>query len=217
MPQLEKYNPPEEYVRFLRVTHILLPSIAASFVMFAIYLLATHYDKDDTFRAVMALLSALAILVPDYLAYINTRKDIISPTVVGIGGNILALALVLNGIGALGFYRTLDHYDLVLHFINPLFGAWVISIIIASYLRKHRKYSLLRVHFWTALVVTTLMLLWELWEFSGDTFFGTSMFGQVGERFDTELDLAAGMLAICVVILFNQLLLNRILKWINHL
>lgn len=203
-------------VSIKRIIPILNIFIALGFLAFSVYLFAFGEFKDDTFRAYMAAVSAALSLMPTFIYHTTDWKKHISYHAMNMAEMLTAFLLVLNGLGALGFYRTTQYYDLALHIINPFFITIVLSILIAEYLQSRKKYSLLRVQMWAVIAVFGSVFLWEIWEFWGDQVFGTEMFGQDGEWYeDTISDVLGGFLGIAAALFFNTFYLKYLLSWLH--
>ena len=199
-----------------RIPQLLNIAIALGFLVFSVYLFAYGTLEDDQFRAYMAAVSAALSLMPTFIYHTTDWKKYVSYHAMNYVEMMVALLLVLNGLGALGFYQTIQYYDLALHIVNPLLGTLVIAILIGEYLQSVKKYRLIRVQLWTALSIFTFMCLWEVWEYWGDVIFGTAMFGQNGEwYFDTLSDIVGGICGSIAALLLNIKYLNPLLSWLN--
>lgn len=193
-----------------RLSLLYISASSVGFVVFGFYLL--HTD-DNLFRVVMAFFSPFFIFAPRVLCRYVLQMQFISQRMLAVLEMLIAFMLSLNGIGALGLYLETQYYDLFLHFLNPFLIAGIISILIGSYGRYSASYQLSRVQHFFIFFTMILLIGWEIWEYAGDQLFGTQMFGQPGEEYDTITDLGAGMLSMSVVYYINNKYLNRLLLW----
>lgn len=200
-----------------RIPRLLNIGLSLGFVIFSGYLFAYGNMEDDQFRAWMGTLCAGIMLLPTLIYYSTSWKHYITYDAMNMAEMMLDILLVLNGIGSLGFYRTLEYYDFILHIVNPLLGTWVIAILIGEYLQATRKYSLLRVQTSTLCTIIGFIIAWEAWEFFGDQLFGTEMFGQNGEWYiDTLSDIIAGVAGMTISLILSRKYLDSLLTWLNN-
>jgi hypothetical protein len=193
-------------------TNLLTIGTASGFIVFSVYL----YALGETFRPTIGMVCALVIALPRALYHMSIWKPHVPPRAVALGEIALITLLLLNGFGALALYTVTRYYDFFLHAFSPFFGSAALSILIGSYLHSKKKYSLLFVQKIVIPVVLLLIIIWELWEYAGDLVFGTQMFGQNGERYDTYYDIAAGFAVMIAVLIFNRLFLKSIVLWIHR-
>lgn len=116
----------------------------------------------------------------------------------------------------LGFYVILTFWDKIIHFSSGVLGA-VYSVIFLHLMAKKYHFTLpisLRAVI-VSTVGATVALLWEIIEFSNDTFFGSHM--QLSNA-DTMTDLIngfAGAVLVVLVLAWQQKKLGR--TWLDHL
>lgn len=153
----------------------------------------SSYDGSDLFRAVMGTLSAAVIALPFYVHMNTGLRTKIASRERGMLEIVLVAILTSNGLGALGFYRSLQYYDLVLHFCIPIAFGFGTSVVLRGI---YTKWSALRVAVIACVITFVCIFAWEGYELLGDTLFGTAMLGQEGEELDTLYDIGAGIVAL---------------------
>lgn len=193
--------------RLSRIGYFLSRAGALIFMGFSVWLLQRHvngtsWDGDDLFRAVMAAISAALMVAPLFIHMRTKWRERITGSERGIFEILLAIMLAGNGIGALGFYRSLQYYDMALHFFYPILSGVCVAILLHGLYRQKITPNQLALR--TISTIAFLVLLWEGYEWSGDTFLGTQMLGQEGEQFDTVYDVLAGMLALVPIFLISK-------------
>jgi hypothetical protein len=112
---------------------------------------------------------------------------------------LLIINLVINGWGALGWYRTLQHYDDFVHFATPAMITWGCGMWYTARIALRKQMQTLpKRAWWILLFALTICLLWEPIEFYGDQLLGTQTYGQAGQVYDTWYDLLMDMLGVIV-------------------
>lgn len=140
------------------------------------------------FMGMMALFSALLIILPNLI--FKPLNDSLKQKVLENFNRVLIVILLLNGLGALGFfqlYKVGFEYDKFLHFAVSFLSI----IIIADFCHKWYKFTFLKSLVSAAALVIIGGFLWEFFEFFGDRFFKTEMLGYYGKFIakDTVWDL----------------------------
>lgn len=181
------------------------------FLGFAVWLLQRHvtgasWDGDDLFRAAMSTLSAFLLGLPLYFHMYTEWKNRITGNERGVIEVLMAIMLAGNGIGSLGFYRSLQYYDMGLHFFFPILTGICIAIVLNGWFQNRVDPSQIAVR--TVSIIALCVLLWEGYEWTGDTFLGTAMLGQNGEELDTVYDIIAGVIAL-IPIYFASIFIAR--------
>ena len=115
----------------------------------------------------------------------------------------LTAALALNALGELCFYPLYRYgieYDKMIHFAN----SFLFVAALTSFYEKWHNLNLGRALKIAAIVVFVGGLLWEVFEFSSDLFFKTSVFGVYGQfrGADTIFDVASDLLGLTAGLIF---------------
>lgn len=129
---------------------------------------------------------------------------------------LLIVNLVINGWGALGWYRTWYHYDDFVHFATPAMITWGCGMWYTARIALRKQMTMLPKRAWLILLFAlAISLLWEPLEFYGDQLLGTATYGQDGQVFDTWYDVlmdALGVLAGWFVFLHTRI---PVLRWVQ--
>lgn len=171
------------------------------------------YTVDDTlFRTVVGALCTLVLFVPRVLF----KKTFLGHELKGGALAFLETAwwvvLGLNALGSLSFYRSTQYFDMVLHFVDPLIAACVFSLVIAAWESHDGDYEQSHVRYMSLATAFVMIFLWEAYEYYGDVWFGTKMFGQDGEELDTLYDIIAGFFGLLVAAPLIRRYSGRFLK-----
>lgn len=147
------------------------------------------------FMAMAAFVSAFLIILPP-LIY-KTRNDLKKQQLLNFLQISLIIVLVLNCLGALGLfqlYKTGFEYDKFIHFLVSFISMVVICCFGLQWYEWGFKKSVVL----AIILVFIGGIVWELFEFLGDTFLGTQMHGHYGEFIvkDTALDMIFNALGI---------------------
>lgn len=129
------------------------------------------------FMAVIAFISAFLIVLPRLI--FKTNNDFKKQQSLNFLQAGLIIILTLNGLGALGFFQLYKigfGYDKLLHFITP----FIFMIVFSHFGFQWYEWSLKKSVVSAAILVFMGGFVWELFEFLGDTIFGTQMLGQYG-------------------------------------
>jgi len=127
---------------------------------------------------------------------------------------LLALAMILSWIGAFGPYRWGFGYDSFVHFTATLITAVMISAFVYALSPAARKNN-------TALIVIVLIVAMfagvvnEMFEKYGDLLWGTMMYGEVGQPFDTAIDYTYDFAGAIVGIVAALTFKKKIIKFIK--
>lgn len=198
---------------FSRIASVIIVGISA--YLFIRHMTGTSPDGDDLFRSVMGVGSAVLLLTPYHIQRLPRIRRAITASDRGMIEMLLGIALAQNGIGALGFYRTLQYYDLILHVSGPLIIGITVGIILSAFASK-LPHSTHAIQWRTVFITFALIILWELWEWGGDYIFGTSMFGQATDPYDTYTDVLAGCMAL-IPLYFGTGYIDRLHKHLNRI
>lgn len=127
----------------------------------------------------------------------------------------LCTNIVLNGLGALGWYRISYYYDDSVHFLTPVVGTIMFTVWylvrFPSVTSRGYAYAINAM----AAVVFVLSVLWEPSEIVIDAAFGVKTYGQEGQALDTLYDIlmdCAGILAARVYIEYRG---RALLNWLR--
>ncbi len=146
------------------------------------------------------------IILPQYF-YSHSKKHILSSNLIDLFTVVISFGCFTNLIGTLGFYQytTTWWYDLIIHFINPIFIFTLTSLFVILY--QHYFFNKVNIVF--TLIGNFLLIifgsfLWEFFEYLLDIIFGTMMFGQNGEIYldtisDLVADIAGGLVATIII------------------
>ena len=145
--------------------------------------------------ASLALSSAFLIMLPRFLFREKSDKKRMYATLRLQG--LIALILLLNGLGGLGLYKLYVigfEYDKLMHFTGPMLLTLFGSDFVSTWFDKKRKNALIV----SGGLVVLGGLLWESLEAMSDAFLGTSLLGG-GEglaALDTMIDLIMNVLGV---------------------
>jgi hypothetical protein len=157
-----------------------------------------YYIDEALFRPVVGLLCTLILFAPRLIYAKTFLKEQLSTRGLVFLESAWWLILALNALGSLSFYTTTQYYDMVLHFVDPLIGACVLAVVVTAWEKHDGDYSQSHVLYISLAATFMLIFLWEAYEYYGDVWFGTKMFGQDGEQYDTLYDIIAGIAALVV-------------------
>ena len=161
------------------------------------------------FMGVMAFISAFLIILPSLI--FKFPDDPLKQKTLKFFQNVLITALLLNGLGALGFYNFYKiglEYDKLLHFITPFLSVMALGRFGFNWYEWNFKKSIIL----SAVLVIIGGFLWELFQFLGDTFFKTQMMGYYGKFIikDTVWDLIMNLFGITAGVLGLIIFKSRI-------
>ncbi len=185
-------------------------SIGIAIITFGISLWLFYYS-DESFRQWAGMATVVGMIAPRVLWKCTSLKKWITDEVLGVIELIVSIGFSLNGIGALGFYTTYQYYDMVLHFTGPLSVGIVAALVLGEWYRRSSERHERRIWFTAIAITVVIMILWEVWEYVGDIAFGTEMFGQATESYDTLYDILAGFAALLPLYYFIYHLLEPLL------
>lgn len=150
--------------------------------------------QNPLFMGVIGIFSGFILMLPRFIYNNSWLKKIYSIQLLYFIQLIILLGLFLNAIGALGLYLNLKNYDIFTHFFDGVifsFGLYFIYLIYPhpekAFLAKEQKKALI----FTIFIFFSFAVLWEIYEYFGDILFKTQMFGEPGEKIDTEIDIIA--------------------------
>lgn len=168
--------------------------LSSSYILFMAILACMYFIQDEQFKAIVAIGGVICGLIPLLLTLFT--KFQLSPAL------IVSYIIFLFGtqyLGSIiGLYKN-GWWDTFMHFIS---GALVAFLGIALYERllhaEAKKEISPSFLFLYILSFSTLgAVLWEIYEFSGDTFFNMSLQG--GGNKDTMTDLIAGTIGGLII------------------
>lgn len=152
----------------------------------------------------------MLLMVTPRLLYRYTRlKEFVQRDVIHLLEIIGCVMSILNGLGALSFYRTLAYYDTVIHFTGALGIGMIVALLLGAGFKTAHNYTLHRLRFFSIFITVIFLFLWEAFEYVGDMLFHTSMLGQVGEPYDTLYDIIAGVIAMILLYNLNRSVIHR--------
>jgi uncharacterized membrane protein YjdF len=173
---------------------------------------------EDWLRVVIAAICAVSIWLLQWALGAMQRRHILSHRDSIAMLNIWAFVLVGNGFGSLGLYDRFFYYDMFLHFVFPFLAAEFFFIAFNS-TAINRQQTLPRgivqrtnVILLVMGVVMACVLGWEVFEYLMDVTLATEMLGQIGDRFDTEGDIAVGFLAVLLAAVLERRQWSRIFE-----
>lgn len=168
------------------------------FLTVVVWLFANDYKL---FLPISGLVYMLLMVTPRLLYRYTRLKKFVQRDVIHLLEIIACLMAILNGLGALSFYRTMTYYDTAIHFTGALGGGMIVALLLGAGFKTAGNYTLQRLRFFSILITVIFLFLWEAFEYVGDMLFHTSMLGQEGEPYDTLYDIIAGVLAM--ILLYN--------------
>jgi len=144
--------------------------------------------------ASLALVSALIVALPRLVFRPETSRE---KKIVERMQIIIAVGLIINGIGGLGLYKTsliTIPYDKLAHFVTP----FIFTVGLAYFLRDWYRKKIKDAFLYAALIVFVGGFVWEVAEGYSDNFFGTALLGGGTGNIveDTVLDLAMNVLGV---------------------
>jgi len=146
------------------------------------------------------LSSVIIIILPKFIFRTNDqcRKDSVI-----LLQFVIAIALILNALGELGFYQLYKYgfqYDKVIHFTS----SFLFVVVLTSFIEMWNNISLKRALRIGIILVLLGSILWEFFEFSSDLIFKTSEFGIYGQNkiSDTIFDIIFDMIGMVTSIYF---------------
>lgn len=162
----------------------------------------------EWFLAWMMYLSAFEMLVPWLFSIVSKR---ITERLVALVEILAAIAMILSWIGSFGLYRWGFGYDSFVHFTASVLVAVILVALVYTLI------PILRTRTWAViLIVATLTLVAgvvnELFEMFGDHLFGTTMYGEAGQPFDTIRDYGYDIAGAFVGSIFAVISKKRIVR-----
>jgi uncharacterized membrane protein YjdF len=136
---------------------------------------------DEWFLTIMALVTAGSIFLPDALHRLFPSFGHWTAQTLDEIRWIWITMLIMGWIGSLGAYQLGRGYDSAVHFFSTLLGVWMVR----KCAKTDQQFRNLTVLVLAAGVVN------ELFEFFGDFWWGTQMYGEKGQVDDTARDLVA--------------------------
>jgi len=158
------------------------------------------------YMAASAFLSALAITAPTWFF---KSKDPLKKKARLELQELILLAVVLNGLGALGLYRISSPffaYDKLVHFMNPL----ILVLGLARFGMNWYERNVGAAVKWASIVVLIAVFGWEVFEWLSDVLLGTQTMGFYGEAVirdtivDSIMNILGIVLAVIIVVFYKR-------------
>jgi len=148
---------------------------------------------DEWFLVWIALLAAAGLLLPWALCrFIAPLRAAITPARLGLYEFLGVIGMLLGWGGTFGLYRVGLEYDSLVHFASCGMIAFV--VLDASMRAFPRLAARRTVLLWTGFAITMIAgAANELFEWAGDRWLGTAMYGEAGQDLDTVYDFAANV------------------------
>jgi len=151
--------------------------------------LINFVSDDYNFLGGMALFGAFAILVPWLFSLHPRFGSQINQSFLVFTEASIGIAIMLSWIGTFGLYLAGFGYDSFVHFIVSVILAILVFLFLAVVWQGFRNGHFVFGFILIILVVTMLGgVINELFEYYGDIIFGTMMYGEPGQMFDTRRD-----------------------------
>lgn len=170
--------------------------------------------NQEWFLVYLAVLSAGTMMVPWlFFRWIPWFKKAATTKLVGFTEVILAISLSLSWIGSFGLYRRRIGYDTLVHFTVSFIGAFTLVMILRAIQPAFKKHPI----FLFVLVVLLMNVGGignELFEWGGDTLFGTAMYGESGQVNDTLRDFVGNSFGMVLGAVSGMLLHKRFQKYL---
>lgn len=166
-----------------------------TFLIFAVLTQLGYADvwghDDEWFLFYLYLLSAATMMIPFLLfSYIPRLRKQVNEKILGKFELLVCWAMMLGWMGGFGFYRLGIGYDTFVHFTaSGLIAVMMVMLLIL--LRPAFAKEPFRLFLWVALLTLIGGTMNEVFEWAGDTYLGTSMFGEAGQPLDTYIDYVA--------------------------
>lgn len=178
---------------FVRVITGVVWAIQPLILGFAIY----HEVKlQNTFIFGSAIIYMVALLAVPFIVRQKRLSSVIQ--------TLLIANMMLNGLGAFGWYSTTYHYDDMVHFLSPAILMWGICLWFAP-----------KQLWWAALFSIMIGFIWEPMEYYGDQILATRTYGQAGQPLDTVYDIIMDSLGVMFGLVVFQLTRRPVLAWLR--
>lgn len=153
-------------------------------------------DHDfEWFLGYLWVFSAVGLLLP-WLLYrgVPALRRHGTETSLASVETMLASAMLLSWVGAMGPYRWGFGYDSFVHFTASVLGAVAVFILVAAGSQGRAS----RLTFIGVMIAMTFVfgVANEIFELGGDRIFGTAMAGEAGQPNDTQVDLRYDVLGL---------------------
>ena len=118
---------------------------------------------------------------------------------------LLYLILILHILGnVLGWYYTVPHFDILMHFLGGFWIAMVSSYLLKKYAKDFsRQHKLIEILFLIGITMT-IGFVWELYEFLADNFIFNRVLLMQQSALDIMTDLTADFTGALVYSLFRR-------------
>lgn len=179
------------------------------FILLAlVYFLGYEPTDHPAFSGIFALLSSAVLTLP-HIVYQKDRFREASSKFLLTLESIIAFILIITWAGILKLYGLGFGYDSFVHFINSFLGVLTAFLFFSTLGLKKKK--ILIIGFFAAVLGGVFN---EIFQFYGDKWWGTKMFGQTGEPNDTFRDIFYNVLG---ALIGTIAMLVQGEKWIRNL
>lgn len=161
------------------------------------------------FLIVSGLINMALLVTPRALHHSTRLRVLIQRDVIHLIEIVVCTMAILNGLGALSFYRSMQYYDTAAHFIGALGAGVIVALVLGAGFKTAHHYTLQRLRFFSILITLVFLFLWEAFEYGGDLLFNTTMLGQDGEAYDTVYDIVAGSIAMILLYAVDRSVIHR--------
>lgn len=173
--------------------------ILINWLSLAIFLLSLYYvTQGELIVALGYMLLALVTFLPRIVYrrlefhkhFSNQMLDLIEIT--------FSITVAMSVFGYLWLFDTLFDYDVYVHFFSPLALFIIIALFLSGLAQKLRieRVSKADIILATLVIIITLILLWEIFEYFVTEYTSKDMFFDWGLKDDTLMDVISGFLAL---------------------
>jgi len=208
-----------------RIANIIIKFSVGVFIIGGLVLIILSFHPETwiiygnpLFMGFISILSGIILCFPKIIFHKSWIKKIYSPHLLYFVQFILLIGLILNAFGALGFYLNLKYYDSVVHFIDGIifsFGLYFLYLIYPDPRNAFKTREQRKALFFTLFIFFGFALLWEFYEYYGDIIFKTQMFGEPGEKIDTQIDLIATTLGSVIGIIIAHFNAKKLIRYFS--
>ncbi len=201
-------------ISFKRIVDLLVWGTSGVALAFGVYHL-TLLNSAFIFWSSVAYVIGLFSIAPIFHADMMLRRYSYQ-RLASIIELLLIASLVLNGCGALGWYRTVYHYDDFVHIATPAMITWGCGMWYTARIALRKQMHTLPKRAWFIVIFAVLIsLLWEPLEFYGDQLLGTKTYGQADQAFDTWYDLLMDVVGVLIGWLVFLKTRVAVLRWVQ--
>lgn len=208
--RLEGRTPANHMIRIMNIIIATLFGWLAAY--FFVFKSATGFEK-FYFLGGMATVSAVVIILPELAFLIFRRQKKWNNHLPALLGASIAIPVIMSWLGTFLWYRSGWGYDSIVHFFSNGFGMLTIFLVLLLFNIEMQKKPLL----FGGLMILIIFggIINELFEYYGDIWWGTHMYGELGQAGDTLRDLSYNILGAVVglvLVMWNGDLLVRYLE-----